>query len=63
MRPTPANERMRMGLCTASVYGYNERVVRLAAAAQYNFLTNQAAHVQIFRQRIPIRNVDPSVYQ
>lgn len=30
---------------------------------QRNFLSNRAAQVHIFRQRIPIRNVDPSVYQ
>jgi Tfp pilus assembly protein PilV len=36
-------------------------------AAQLNsqrlFLQKQAGKVQVFRQRIPIRNVDPSVYQ
>jgi type II secretory pathway component PulJ len=30
---------------------------------QRDFLGKQAGKVQIFRQRIPIRNVDPSVYQ
>lgn len=31
--------------------------------AQTDFLSQQAAHVHVFRQRIPIRNVDLSVYQ
>jgi hypothetical protein len=30
--------------------------------AQRAYLSNNTAHVQIFRQRIPIRNVDPSAY-
>lgn len=33
-----------------------------AAQAQVRYLGNQAGRVQIFRQRVPIRNVDPSVY-
>jgi hypothetical protein len=28
-----------------------------------NYLTNYAGQVHIFRQRIPIRNVDPTAYQ
>jgi len=31
--------------------------------AQTNFLAQQAAHVHLFRQRVAVRNVDPSVYQ
>jgi len=30
--------------------------------ARENFLSNHAGNVQLFRQRIPIRNVDPSAY-
>lgn len=30
--------------------------------ARQNFLSNHAGNVQLFRQRIPIRNVDPSAY-
>jgi hypothetical protein len=30
---------------------------------QTNFLAHQAAHVHLFRQRIAIRNLDPSAYQ
>jgi prepilin-type N-terminal cleavage/methylation domain-containing protein len=31
-------------------------------AARYNFLSNHAGNVELFRQRIAIRNVDPSGY-
>jgi len=30
---------------------------------QWNYLTNQCGHVQVFRQRVTIPNVDPSAYQ
>jgi hypothetical protein len=33
------------------------------AAAQAQFLQSQAAHVHLFRQRVPVRNVDPTSYQ
>jgi prepilin-type N-terminal cleavage/methylation domain-containing protein len=33
------------------------------AAAKRQYLENQAARVHLFRQRVPIRNVDPSAYQ
>jgi hypothetical protein len=32
-------------------------------AARMNFLVNQTGHVHLFRQRIPIRNVDVTAYQ
>ncbi len=31
--------------------------------ARSNYLAQQAGKVHLFRQRFPIRNVDPSVYQ
>jgi type II secretory pathway pseudopilin PulG len=33
------------------------------AAAQRTFLQNHAGQVHLFRQRIPVRNVDPTAYQ
>ena len=33
------------------------------ATAQMNYLSNHAGQVHLFRQRIPIRNVDPSAYR
>jgi hypothetical protein len=35
----------------------------LTAADQMNYLSNHVGQVHIFRQRIPIRNVDPTAYQ
>lgn len=32
-------------------------------AAQRDYLSNRVAHVQLFRQQIPVRNVDLTVYQ
>ena len=32
-------------------------------AAQWSYLQNQSGHVQLFRQRVTIPNVDPSAYQ
>jgi type II secretory pathway pseudopilin PulG len=32
------------------------------ATAQANYLAGQASHVHVFRQRVPVRNVDPSAY-
>ena len=40
-----------------------DRARNLPAVSQQAFLKNQVGHVQLFRQRIPIRNVDPTVYQ
>ena len=34
-----------------------------AGVAQYNYLTNQAGRVHVFRQRVPVRSVDPLAYQ
>jgi prepilin-type N-terminal cleavage/methylation domain-containing protein len=31
--------------------------------ARYNYLTNEAGKVHVFRWRVPIRNVDPTAYQ
>ena len=30
---------------------------------RYDYLTNQASKVHLFRLRVPVRNVDPSAYQ
>jgi hypothetical protein len=34
-----------------------------AGNARYNYLTNQVGRVQVFRQLVPVRNVDPTAYQ
>jgi hypothetical protein len=40
-----------------------QRVQSLGGLTQSNYLAQQAGTVHLFRQRIPIRNVDPSAYQ
>jgi prepilin-type N-terminal cleavage/methylation domain-containing protein len=40
-----------------------ERARNLPLASQQQFLEKQAGQVHVFRQRVPIRNLDPSVYQ
>ena len=40
-----------------------QRVQSLSGPAQTNYLAQQAGKVHLFRQRIPIRNVDPAAYQ
>jgi len=40
-----------------------QRVQSLGGLTQSNYLAQQAGKVHLFRQRIPIRNVDPSAYQ
>ena len=40
-----------------------QRVQSLGGLVQSNYLAQQAGKVHLFRQRFPIRNVDPSAYQ
>ena len=40
-----------------------QRVQSLGGVTQSNYLAQQAGKVHVFRQRFPIRNVDPSAYQ
>jgi prepilin-type N-terminal cleavage/methylation domain-containing protein len=40
-----------------------DRARNMPATAQLSYLQNQAGHVHIFRQRIPIRSFDPSAIQ
>ncbi len=43
--------------------GTLERSESLSGAAQVNYLSNHVGQVHLFRQRVLIRNVDPSAYQ
>ena len=57
----PASVELELGILEQQIY---ERYKSIPIdVAQKSFLTNQAAHVHLFRQRISIRNVDPSAYQ
>ncbi len=58
----PASVELEIGILETRVV---EQVKAIGIpAAQQNFLqnSNQAGHVHLFRQRIPIRNVDPAAY-
>jgi type II secretory pathway pseudopilin PulG len=57
----PGTVELEMGLLEDKVW---QRFKALpTAAAQYRYLTNQAGRVHLFRQRVPVRNVDPVAYQ
>jgi prepilin-type N-terminal cleavage/methylation domain-containing protein len=57
----PAHLEIELGILEPK---YAERVRNIPVAnAQLNYLRNQVGHVQIFRQRVAIRNADPSVFQ
>jgi hypothetical protein len=40
-----------------------QRAESLSGEARLNYLSNHVGQVHLFRQRFPIRNVDPSAYQ
>ncbi|MGD0615999.1 MAG: hypothetical protein ABSA69_11215 [Verrucomicrobiota bacterium] len=56
----PAAVEMELGILEPQVYDQYQSIPVLPA--QQAFLTNQAPHVHLFRQRIPIRMVDPTAY-
>lgn len=58
----PAYVEFELGILEKRTY---ERYLALEAGswAAANFLTNQIGQVHLFRQRVPVRMVDPSVYR
>jgi hypothetical protein len=40
-----------------------QRAEGMSSTAQMNYLSNHVGQVHLFRQRVLVRNVDPSVYQ
>jgi len=59
----PAYVEVELAILEAKTAERARAIGENSLTAQYNYLTNQVGRVQVFRQRIPIRNVDPSVYQ
>jgi hypothetical protein len=57
----PASVEVEMGVLEDRTLQHAESL--LTAADQMNYLSNHVGQVHIFRQRIPIRNVDPTAYQ
>jgi hypothetical protein len=56
----PASVEVELGVMEDAVL---QRAEGMYGAAQLNYLSNHVAQVHLFRQRVPVRNVDPSVYQ
>jgi hypothetical protein len=62
----PASIELEIGLLEPQILARYRAIGSANAAlqsAQYQYLYNRAAQVHIFRQRIPIRNVDYTAYQ
>jgi type II secretory pathway component PulJ len=59
----PAYVEIELGILEGKTADRARAIGEDSLNAQQIFLEKQAGKVQIFRQRIPIRNVDPSVYQ
>jgi hypothetical protein len=59
----PAYVELELGVLESQVLQKYRAIGSANATLQRQFLTNSTAQVQIFRQRIPILNFDPSVYQ
>jgi prepilin-type N-terminal cleavage/methylation domain-containing protein len=59
----PAYLEIELGLLEARVAEKAQAAGELSLQAQFNYLTTQVGRVHVFRQRIPIRNVDTSVYR
>lgn len=59
----PASVELEVGILEKEAYERFKALGNANAVNQRGFLSNSAAQVHLFRQRIPIRNVDPSVYK
>lgn len=57
----PAEVELELGILENSVFDRFKAIGN--AVAQRNYLSNHAAQVHIFRQRIPIRNVDSAAFR
>ena len=59
----PAYVEIELGILDAKTADRARAIGEDSPSQQQVFLEKQAGKVRVFRQRIPIRNVDPSVYQ
>ncbi|MGO8675897.1 MAG: PilW family protein [Limisphaerales bacterium] len=58
----PASVEVELGILESQTYQRYRAIVSANPAAGAAFLSNHVAQVHIFRQRVPIHNVDPSAY-
>jgi type II secretory pathway pseudopilin PulG len=56
----PASVEVELGVLEDAVL---QRAEGMSSTAQMNYLSNHVGQVHLFRQRVLVRNVDPSVYQ
>jgi hypothetical protein len=56
----PASVEIQLGMLEDRTL---QRAQSISGLTQSNYLAQHAGQVHLFRQRIPIRNVDPSAYQ
>jgi hypothetical protein len=60
----PASVEIQLGILEDRTIQRAESLPDLTPVwARSNYLAQQAGKVHVFRQRFPIRNVDPSAYQ
>ncbi len=59
----PAFLELEVGVLESQTLQRFKSIGQASAAVQRQFLSNHVAQVHLFRQRIPVRNVEPSVYQ
>ena len=58
----PAYVELELGILEAQTYQRYKAIASANPAAALVFLSNHVAQVHLFRQRVPIDNVDPSAY-
>jgi hypothetical protein len=58
----PAHVELELGILESQTYKSYKAIVSANPTAGALFLSNHAAQVHIFRQRVPLHNVDPSAY-
>ena len=58
----PAYVELELGILESQTYQSYKAIVSANPAAAAAFLSNHVAQVHLFRQRVPIHNVDPSAY-
>jgi type II secretory pathway pseudopilin PulG len=59
----PASVEIEMGVVEDKTLQHAESLESAGGAAVTSYLAQHAGQVHIFRQRVPIRNVDPTAYQ
>jgi hypothetical protein len=59
----PAYVELELGILEPRIFEKSKALAEVNVAAARNYVSNYAANVHIFRQRIPIRSVDLDAYK